>query len=60
MNLPSYLWLVGMWAISATTPAMAGIASAPELDPGTLAAVTSSVTAAYFGFRMYQARKQSK
>jgi len=61
MNLPSYLWLVGIWAISAIAPAMASQPiGAPELDPGSLAAVASSVTAAYFGFRVYQNRKQPK
>jgi hypothetical protein len=40
-------------------PALAGgigPVAAPELDPGTLAALTSGITAAYFGYRIYRGK----
>jgi hypothetical protein len=45
-----------------SAPAFAGAfgASAPELDAGTLAAVTSGLTGAYFAYRIYRSRKNKR
>ncbi|HEY9716658.1 MAG TPA: hypothetical protein V6C69_04260 [Trichormus sp.] len=41
------------------SPAFAGVSavSAPELDPGSLAALTTGMTGAYFIYRVYRTRK---
>lgn len=43
-------------------PALAGPAPAPtpELEPGTLAAVTSVVTGAYLVYRLYRGKTRTK
>jgi hypothetical protein len=40
------------------SPALAGPnpISTPELDPGSLAALTSGITAIYFGYRIYRGK----
>ncbi len=42
------------------SPAFAGTSpvSAPELDPGSLAALTSGITGVYFIYRVYRSRNK--
>jgi hypothetical protein len=52
-------YLVLLLSVIACAPAFAGPAapSAPEIDPGSLAALTSGITAAYVAHRVYRSRK---
>jgi len=53
-----YLLLLLIAALWSCAPAFAGLSgpSTPELDPGTLAALTSGITGAYFVYRMNRAK----
>jgi len=50
-----------MLTVSACAPALAGASpvSTPELDPGSLAALTSGITGAYFVWRTYRPKSKS-
>ncbi|HEY9716660.1 MAG TPA: hypothetical protein V6C69_04270 [Trichormus sp.] len=50
--------LLFLFSIVLCAPALAApVSSAPELEPGTLAAITSGITAVYFVYRL---RRHSK
>jgi hypothetical protein len=57
---PMVAYLALLLSVVACAPAFAGgVApiSAPELDPGSLAALTTGMTGAYFIYRVYRTRK---
>jgi hypothetical protein len=56
---PMVACLVLLLSVVACAPAFAGAApvAAPELDPGSLAALTTGMTGAYFIYRVYRRRK---
>lgn len=51
--------LVALFSVIACLPSLAQPSAAPELDPGSLAALTSALTGAYFVYRVYQKKTRS-